>query len=192
MTWPKISDDYSDDCWSLSHVAYRLHTDALVWNSRKLLDCRIPTADLQRVSPLTSSEMSAALSELFGCGWWTEDDDCCVIRHHAGYQRTKAQVLAQQATNTANGKKGGRPPSKPREQATDLASETESLTEPVTDRETESLTERERKGKDWALEEAQPTTQLRDDDACVTCGAATALDSAGQCQRCATVWTAIA
>jgi hypothetical protein len=42
-------------------------------------------------------------------GWWSDDGDAYVIRHHAGYQRTREQVLAQQAANAANGRRGGRP-----------------------------------------------------------------------------------
>ena len=41
MTWTKLSDDYSDDCWTLSDAAYRTHTDGLVWSNRKLLNGRL-------------------------------------------------------------------------------------------------------------------------------------------------------
>jgi hypothetical protein len=39
MTWTKLSDDFSDDCWQLSDAAYRLHVDGLNWSNRKLLNC---------------------------------------------------------------------------------------------------------------------------------------------------------
>ncbi len=29
MTWTKLSDDFSDDCWTLSDQAFRLHTEGL-------------------------------------------------------------------------------------------------------------------------------------------------------------------
>jgi hypothetical protein len=31
MTWTKLSDDFSDDCWELSDAAVRLHMEGLVW-----------------------------------------------------------------------------------------------------------------------------------------------------------------
>ncbi|PWW24921.1 hypothetical protein JD79_04113 [Geodermatophilus normandii] len=104
MTWSKLSDDFPDDCDCLSDAAFRLHVEGLCWSNRKLLDCRIPRDHLRRFA--THPE---ALPELVAVGWWTEDGDELAIRHHAGYQRTREQVLAQQAANAANGKKGGRP-----------------------------------------------------------------------------------
>lgn len=137
MSWTKLSDDYSDDCWTLSDAAYRLHTDALVWSNRKLLDCRIPADDLRRIS-----KAAHAAPELVATGWWTEDDGIFVIRHHAVYQRTREQVVAIQERNQRNGAKGGRPPKPGREQApteTHLGSQVE--------------THRDRTGQGLALED---------------------------------------
>ncbi len=67
MSWAKLSDDYSDDCWTLSDEAFRLHTEALVWNGRKLLDCRVPKDDLRRFA-----KHPEAAAELLAVGWWTE------------------------------------------------------------------------------------------------------------------------
>lgn len=104
MTWTKLSDDYSDDCWTLSDAAFRLHTEALLWSNRKLLDCVIPKADLVRFS-----QRPDAAEELVAVGWWTEDGKFYVIRHHASYQRSRADVVKLQERNAANGAKGGRP-----------------------------------------------------------------------------------
>lgn len=137
MTWTRISDDYADDCWTLSDQAFRLHTEGLCWSNRKLLDCRIPKDDVRRFA-----KHPDAVTELLAVGWWTEDTDCYVIRHHAQYQRAREQVLAQQAANAENGRKGGRP-RKPREQVADLQK-----TQSVNDSPTESETQRDGTGRE--------------------------------------------
>lgn len=110
MTWTKTSDDFSDDCWSLSDAAYRLHHEGLTWSNRKLLDCRIPRDDLRRFA-----KRPEAVDELLACGYWTDEGDHYLIRHHAGYQRTREQVVRLQERNQRNGKAGGRPRKTPRE-----------------------------------------------------------------------------
>lgn len=104
MSWAKISDDFADDCETLSDAAFRLHVEGLCWNGRKLLDCRIPVADLRRFAKNPS-----AVDELLAVGWWSREGDVFVIRHHAAYQRLREDVLKQQAANKVNGSKGGRP-----------------------------------------------------------------------------------
>jgi hypothetical protein len=76
---------------------------------------------------------------LVGVGWWTEEGDAYVIRHHATYQRTREQVLQQQEVNRQNGGKGGRPAKPKRPSKTDPVSESESdsVSEPQTAIETE-------------------------------------------------------
>ncbi|GAA3172739.1 hypothetical protein GCM10010531_27830 [Blastococcus jejuensis] len=143
MTWTKLSDDYSDDCWTLSDAAFRLHTEALVWNNRKLLDLRIPKADLRRFA-----KTPEAAPELLAVGWWSDDGDAYVIRHHGTYQRTREQVLAQQTANAENGRRGGRP-RKPREisEMPSSTQETQSVSESVSESKTESGTQRDRTGQ---------------------------------------------
>ena len=136
MSWAKLSDDFGDDCWTLSDAAFRLHTEALVWNGRKLLDCHIPEDDLRRFG-----KHPDAVSELLDVGWWERGDDGdFVIRHHAQYQRTREAVVNQQAVNATNGAKGGRP-KKPREQASQIrprTRRTESVSESVSESQTDS------------------------------------------------------
>ena len=109
MTWAKLSDDFSDDCWTLSDAAFRLHVEGLVWSNRKLLDLHLPAEDVRRFA-----KCPEAVAELLAVGWWSEDGDGYVIRHHGTYQRPKEMVVRLQEVATKNGKKGGRPP---REQA---------------------------------------------------------------------------
>ncbi|WP_138413292.1 hypothetical protein [Sinomonas gamaensis] len=124
MTWTKLSDDFADDAWGLSDAAVRLHLEGLLWSNRKLLDCRVPKEEIQR-----HAKRPEAVRELLDTGFWAEDGDYYVIRHHAKYQRTRAAVLAQQAVNAANGSKGGRP-------------KTESRTKPKSESQSEAITER--------------------------------------------------
>ena len=96
MTWTTLSDDFSDDCWTLSDAAFRLHTEGLVGSNRKLLDLRIPKDDLRRFASYPD-----AVGELLAVGWWTEDGGVYVIRHHGGYQPTRNRCCP------------GRPPTPP-------------------------------------------------------------------------------
>lgn len=112
MTWTKLSDDYSDDCWELSDAAYRLHTEGLTWSNRKLLDGTLPKDDVRRWA-----KRPEAADELVACGWWEDRGDEYQIIHHACYQRTREQVLAQQQRSRGNGQRGGRPAGPPRERA---------------------------------------------------------------------------
>ena len=108
MSWPKFSDNFPDDCWTLSDAAFRLHAEALCWNGRKLLDCRIPKDELARFA-----KHPEAAAELLAEGYWGDDGDHFVIRHHAEHQRTREQAIALQERNKENGKRGGRPPKNP-------------------------------------------------------------------------------
>lgn len=110
MTWTKLSDDYSDDCWELSDAAYRLHTEGLTWSNRKLLNGSLPKDDVRRWA-----KRPEAADELVARGWWKDHGDEYQIIHHACYQRTREQVLAQQERSRGNGQRGGRPAGPPRE-----------------------------------------------------------------------------
>lgn len=131
MTWTKLSDDFGDDCWVLSDKAFRLHVEGLGWSNRKLLDCVVSKADVRRFA-----KHPEAAGELVASGWWSDEGAYYKIRHHAGYQRLREQVIAQQEANQQNGRKGGRPrkakPEPPTPQETH--SETQSLSESETQR----------------------------------------------------------
>lgn len=106
MTFTKLSDDYSDDTWQLSDAAFRLHTEALIWQARKLLDCRIPKSDLRHFK----CGDRETVQELLDLGFWSDIGDSLLILHQSQYQRTRASVVAQQTRNQLNGmKSAGRP-----------------------------------------------------------------------------------
>ena len=158
VTWTKLSDDFGDDNWSLSDAAFRLHTEALIWSNRKLLDMVIPKGDIARFA-----KRPEAVEELLDAGWWEDDGDAYTIVHHATYQRLKEDVLKQQRANTRNGKKGGRPA---REQAQNIANEspsqplTEIKTTSVTQWVSDSPTERDRPGQAF-MKEIPPPAESR-------------------------------
>lgn len=97
MTWTKISDDFTDDTWSLSDQAYRLHTEGLIWSNRKLLDLKLPKDDVRRFA-----KHPDAVHELVEGGWWEDIGDSYIVRHHARYQRSREAVIKQQTVNKQN------------------------------------------------------------------------------------------
>lgn len=143
MTWTKLSDDFGDDCYQLSSDAFRLHVEGLLWSNRKLLDLRLDKAVLARWA-----SKPAAVDELVALGWWTDEGDHYVIRHHAIYQRSREQVLKQQEVNKANRAKGKSRPV--REQATKTRPGNNSLD----DSSDEPSDEMDRTGQDRLLREA--------------------------------------
>ncbi|HEY1838607.1 MAG TPA: hypothetical protein VGG53_00025 [Mycobacterium sp.] len=110
MTWTKLSDDFSDDCWQLSDAAWRLHVEGLLWSNRKLLDLRLSKDEMR-----LWAKHPAAAEELVAVGWWRDEGEHYVIVHHALYQRTREVALKLQERNQRNGARGGRPPKIPRE-----------------------------------------------------------------------------
>lgn len=163
MTWTKLSDDFGDDCWTLSDAAVRLHVDGLVWSNRKLLDCQLPKDDLARVS-----RAAGAVDELVSVGWWTDAGEHYVIRHHAVYQRTRDQVLRQQEANRKNGRRGGLV-GRERHPA-----DTEPADESVSESLDESVSERDGTGLVW-----KGTTHLEEEQ-----HARANEDHAGSCREC--------
>lgn len=173
MTWTKVSDDFSDDCWQLSDRAFRLHVEGLIWSNRKLLDLLLDKDDLRRWA-----KHPDAAEELVACGWWADEGDRYRIRHHGSYQRSRDVVLKLQERNQRNGVRGGRPPKVPRERfgpkadkpKTQLGSEMESQVE----------TQRVGTGRDWpGLQESGTALEPRQHET------AQCADSSVLCADCA-------
>jgi hypothetical protein len=144
VTWTKLSDDFSDDCWRLSDAAFRLHVEGLVWANRKLVDLRLAKDDMVRWA-----KRPGAVDELLAAGWWRDSGDHYEIVHHGVYQRSREAILKQQEANQRNGAKGGRPKGPPRERPPRKRSpKTDSLTDSLT----ELPTERDGTGQAWITE----------------------------------------
>jgi hypothetical protein len=128
MTFGKWSDDFADECWTLSDAAFRLHVEGLCWSARKLLDCVIPATDLPRIA-----RHPEAVHELLAVGWWEVLDVPAGhyrIIHNAGYQPLREDVLHRQKVNAENSRKAVAARKK---WARERRLPTESVTESVTD-----------------------------------------------------------
>jgi len=110
MTWTKLGDEYGDQCWKLSDVAFRLHTEALVWQNRRHLDGRLAKDEMGQWT-----KRAQAATELVEYGWWADEGDHYQIVHHLGWQRTADQWLKQSQTNKANRAKGKTRPVRPKQ-----------------------------------------------------------------------------
>jgi hypothetical protein len=121
MTWTKTGDEFSDECWTLSDAAYRLHHEGLTWSNRKQTEGQLAKDDMRRWA-----RRPEAAEELVNVGWWEDHGQHFQIIHHIGYQRTRAQVAHQSIVNAQNGRKGGRPRKPKTDSLTDSLTETES------------------------------------------------------------------
>jgi hypothetical protein len=100
MAFGRWSDDFADECWTLSDAAFRLHVEGLCWSARKLLDCVIPASDLPRFT-----HHPEAIDEVLVVGWWVVLDvpaDHYRIIHNAAYQPLRENVLHRQQVNAEN------------------------------------------------------------------------------------------
>lgn len=104
MTWTKLSDDFADECWTLTDPAFRLLVEMLNYSNKKLLDCVIPKDEFRRFA-----KRPEALKELLDGGWAIDLGEHIEVIFHAQWQRTREQQLGIEDRNKKNGAKGGRP-----------------------------------------------------------------------------------
>lgn len=96
MSWSKFDDSLPDRLWALSDAAYRLHTSALAYSSRLLLDGLIPSSDVERLAPRFKQ---AVVKELAAAGCWKPVDGGWQVVWGLEDQRTRAQVETDRAAN---------------------------------------------------------------------------------------------
>lgn len=96
MTWTKLGDEFTDECWTLTDAAFRLHVEGLVWSNRKGTDGQLAKDEMRRWA-----RHPEAAEELVAIGWWVDRGQHYEIIHHIGYQRTRAQLAHQSITNRA-------------------------------------------------------------------------------------------
>lgn len=104
MTWTKLSDDFAEECWSLSDAGFRLLVEMLNYSNRRLMDCLIPKDELRLFA-----KRPEAVQELIAGTWIADVEDAYEIRFHSLYQPSRSQVIAIRDRNARNGSKGGRP-----------------------------------------------------------------------------------
>jgi hypothetical protein len=109
MTWTKLGDEFSDECWTLTDAAHRLHVDGLVWSNRKGTDGQLAKDDMPRWA-----KRPEAAEELVSIGWWEDRGQHYQIIHHIGYQRTAEEIAHQSIVNRANRAKGKARPVRPK------------------------------------------------------------------------------
>lgn len=98
MTWTKLSDDFGDECHTLSDAAFRTHVEALIWVMRRETGGHIEARDLKRFAESPHSEM--AVTELVACGWWTVEAQGYRVRHHMEHQ-PEPDLIARRRELTA-------------------------------------------------------------------------------------------
>lgn len=98
VTWLKLSDDYHDQCASLSDAAYRTHTEALGWAMRRETGGFISERDIRRFAESESS--TDAVKELLDRGFWEPAAGGYRIKHHMEHQ-PEPEVIAKRRENTA-------------------------------------------------------------------------------------------
>jgi hypothetical protein len=102
VTWTKLSDDFSDECHSLSDAAFRSHIEGLIWTMRRETDGYITPHDVKRFAESPHAQM--AVDELVACGWWEIDGQGYRIRHHMEHQ-PEPDLIARRREQTAERQK---------------------------------------------------------------------------------------
>jgi len=106
MTWTKLGDEFPAAARDLTDAEFRTHTEALCWSSLRLLDLRIPKADVRRFTESPDAEL--AVKGLVAKGWWADDGDAWDISlHFPEWQQDRAQVEHRRAY-LADAQKRGR------------------------------------------------------------------------------------
>lgn len=95
MTYCKTGTEFPDDAAavSLSDAAYRTHHEAITWVYRvEELTLRVPKHLVRRFAG--SDEHETAVKDLVAGGWWDDDGDAWLIRHHDDVVRSG--IVSQQ------------------------------------------------------------------------------------------------
>lgn len=96
VTWTKLGDEYPAAARCLTDAEFRTHTEALCWSSWRLLDLRVPKADVRRFAESPDAEI--AVDGLVDKGWWADDGDAWDIGlHFPEWQQDRAQVEHRRA-----------------------------------------------------------------------------------------------
>lgn len=153
MTWTKLSDDHSDDCWKLSDAAWRLHAEGLIWSNRKLLDGRLAKDEIARWA-----KHPEAAQELLEAAVWADRGEHFEIVHAIEHQPTRDQVMRRRKANQQNGRRGGRPSQQTDSDVAGIRGGRE-ITDSQTQPETDSITEPQSESITESVPETQSQTE---------------------------------
>jgi len=96
VTYAKFGSEFPD-CLAaagLSDAAFRTHAEAIMWVYHvEAWNLRVPKHMLRRIA--ASIDAEAAVKELTAAGYWADDGEAWVIRHHAAV--IHASLTAQAA-----------------------------------------------------------------------------------------------
>ena len=96
MTWTKLGDEFPAEARKLTSDEFRTHVEALCWSSWRLLDLRIPKADVRRFAEVPDAD--TAVAGLVAKGWWADDGDAWDISlRFPEWQQDRAQVEHRRA-----------------------------------------------------------------------------------------------
>lgn len=97
MTWTKISDDFSEQCASLSDHAFRTHVEGLIWSMKRESGGMITKRDVERLAE--SEHAHEAVAELVERRFWTQLDSAYRIEHHMEHQTEPEVIAARRVSN---------------------------------------------------------------------------------------------
>jgi hypothetical protein len=77
VTWTKLGDEFPAEARKLTSDEFRTHVEALCWSSWRLLDLRIPKADVRRFAEVPDAD--TAVAGLVTKVWWADRGDCWYV-----------------------------------------------------------------------------------------------------------------
>lgn len=99
MTWTKLSDDFPEDCESLSDSAFRVHVEALCWTMRRETGGVMSERDIRR--GIEQADPAPCIAELIDKGYWSSPEDGqYLIVHHMDHQ-PDPKTIKQRRQKTA-------------------------------------------------------------------------------------------
>lgn len=130
--WLKLFTDFYLQTADLSDGAHRVHVDGLQWTRERLSDGRILKADLRRFG--NAANPQAAVDELVACGFWVDEGEAWVIKHHQDRQPTASHFRERWAADAkrkrderARKRASGSAPGIDQQSASDSASDSDSV-----------------------------------------------------------------
>lgn len=106
MTWRKTGEEFDNECAhvDMTDAAYRTHTEGIGYlYSVGAMDCLLPKRRLAKVA--NSAEMTEAVKELLGLGFWADRGDAYEVVHHGDVIR---QSLAAQGKKLERDKRAAK------------------------------------------------------------------------------------
>jgi hypothetical protein len=107
LNWTKFGDEYPAEARDLTDAEWRMHGEALIWSSWRLLDLHIPKKDVRRFAEYDSPvSLDVVTAGLVSKRWWRDDgDEWYIGLVHPEWQRSADEVRADQAKAAARSRR---------------------------------------------------------------------------------------